>query len=87
MNVLDRLFLAHPRTVGESYGEHSLFALRIASRLLLAGTAALIHAVVPCLCQTTASRIILAMNADIVARRAKANQPQPAPVFGFAEYI
>lgn len=88
MSYLDRLFLAHPRTVGESYLQHSAFALRIGSRLLLAGLAAVIHAIVPCLCETTASRIILAMNADFLARRAKANQPQPAtPLFGFAEYI
>jgi hypothetical protein len=86
--ILDRLFLAHPRTVNESYLEHCAFAFRIGSRLLLAGAAALVHAVVPCLCETTASRIILALNADIVARRAKANQPQAKePLFGFAEYI
>jgi hypothetical protein len=88
MTYLDRVFLAHPRTVGESYLEHSAFALGIASRLLLAGSAALIHAIVPCLCETTASRIILGMHANIIARRAKANQPQPAaPLFSFAEYI
>ena len=92
MSILDRLFLAHPRTVGESYLEHCAFAFRIGSRLLLAGSAALVHAAVPCLCETTASRIILAMNADIVARRAKANKgAHPAqakePLFGFAEYI
>jgi Family of unknown function (DUF6356) len=87
MNYLDRVFLSHPRTVGETYPEHGAFALRFASRLLLAGTAALIHAVVPCLCETTASRIILGMHAEIVARRAAANRPQPSPPFGFAEYI
>jgi len=43
---------------------------------------------VPCLCETAASRIILALNADIVARRAKATQVQVTePLFGFAEYI
>ena len=94
MQILDRLFLAHPRTVNESYLEHCTFAFRIGSRLLLAGSAALVHAVVPCLCETTASRIILALNAGIVARRTKANQgPKPAttpaqePLCGFAEYI
>jgi hypothetical protein len=88
MQFLDRIFLAHPRTVGESYLEHSVFALRIGLRLVLAGMAALLHAIVPSLCETTASRIILAMNADILARRAKANQmQQAAPLFGFAEYI
>jgi hypothetical protein len=88
MQVLDRLFLAHPRTVNETYLEHCGFAFRIGSRLLLAGAAALVHAVVPCLCETTASRIILALNAGIVARRAKANPAQAQePLFGFAEYI
>ena len=89
MQILDRLFLAHPRTVNESYLEHCAFAFRIGSRLLLAGGAALVHAVVPCLCETTASRIILALNAGIVARRAKASGSAQAqePLFGFAEYI
>jgi hypothetical protein len=88
MQILDRVFLAHPRTVDESYLEHCCFAARIGSRLLLAGMAAMVHAIVPCLCETTASRIVLAMNSDIVARRAKANQSQAAaPLFGFAEYI
>lgn len=91
MQILDRLFLAHPRTVNESYLEHCAFAFRIGSRLLLAGAAAMVHAAVPCLCETTASRIILALNAGIVARRAKANAANTTqaqePLFGFAEYI
>lgn len=89
MQILERLFFAHPRTVNESYLEHCAFAFRIGSRLLLAGGAALVHAVVPCLCETTASRIILALNAGIVSRRAKATNPAQGqePLFGFAEYI
>ena len=92
MQILDRLFFAHPRTVNESYLEHCAFAFRIGSRLLLAGGAAMIHAVVPCLCETTASRIILALNAGILARRALAyraakSAQAPEPLFGFAEYI
>lgn len=86
MQHLDRLFFAHPRSVGESYLQHNAFALRIAGRLLVAGMAALVHAIVPCLCETTASRIVLAMHADIAARRAEANRRQPvAPLF--AEFI
>ena len=78
MPVLDRLFCAHPHSVGESYGEHCLFAVRFASRLLIAAGAALIHAVVPCLCETTASRTILAMHAEMVARRSRATDAMPA---------
>lgn len=78
MPTLDRLFCAHPHSIGESYAEHGLFALRFAARLLIAGGAALIHAVVPCLCETTASRMVLAMHAEIVARRSRATDTLPA---------
>lgn len=86
MQHLDRLFFAHPRSVGESYLQHNAFALRIAGRLLVAGMAALVHAIAPCLCETTASRIVLAMHSDIAARRAEANRRQPAAPL-FAEFI
>ncbi len=38
--TLHRLFLSHPQTVDESYGEHFLFALGFAMRLLGAGLVA-----------------------------------------------
>ena len=53
-----RLFSAHPATVGESYLGHARFAFSFAGWLLLAGLAALIHAILPFLFETTASRII-----------------------------
>lgn len=65
---LARLFTAHPQTVGESYFEHMGFALCFASRLLLAGGAALVHAVLPFLCETTASRIIRELHQRIENR-------------------
>jgi hypothetical protein len=77
VSAFDRLFYAHPHSIGESYVEHSGFALRFAARLLIAGGAALVHAIVPCLCETTASRIVLAMHGEIMARRARALQPEP----------
>jgi hypothetical protein len=76
VSALDPLFCAHPHSVGESYPEHGFFALRFAARLLIAGCAALLHAIVPCLCETTASRMVLAMHAEITDRRARAAQPQ-----------
>ncbi len=56
--VLDNVFLDHPRTVDESYTEHAAFAGRFAGRLLLAAGAAAVHAVVPCLFEKTASRMV-----------------------------
>ena len=72
--TLHRLFLSHPQTVDESYGEHFLFALGFAMRLLGAGLAALVHALIPCLFETTASRMICEMH-DRIARRTHALQP------------
>ena len=79
MTQLDRLFLDHPRSVGESYLEHSAFAFRMGLRLLGAGGAALIHAIVPSLCETTASRLIMAMHSEIVTRRAQAASSHALP--------
>lgn len=53
-----KLFTTHPETVGETYFGHMGFAAWFASRLFLAGGAALIHALLPFFFETTASRII-----------------------------
>lgn len=61
--MIDRVFLSHPRTVDESYVQHAVFAGGFAWRLFLASGAALIHAVIPCLFEKTASRMIAQMYA------------------------
>ena len=63
--MFGRLFLDHPRSVDESYFEHLLFAGGFALRLLGAGLAALVHALVPCLFEKTASQMITQMHAKI----------------------
>ena len=50
-----RAFRDHPASVGETYVEHMAFAAWFAFKLFLAGGAALIHAIVPSLFETTAS--------------------------------
>ena len=55
---LETLFLAHPRSVGESYFEHTFFALWFAGQLGLAALAALCHAILPFTCEKTASTIV-----------------------------
>ncbi len=42
-----RLFLDHPRSLGESYFEHQRVALTFSSWMLLGSIACLIHSVVP----------------------------------------
>jgi len=55
---LARLFTDHPASVDETYFGHMAFAGWFASRLLLAAGAALVHAFLPFLFETTASRIV-----------------------------
>ena len=59
--LIARAFTAHPASVGESYGEHMRFASRFSARLLAAGLAAAVHALIPCLFEKTASRMIAEM--------------------------
>ena len=66
--TLHRLFLSHPQSVDESYGEHFRFALGFAARLFSAALAALVHAIIPCLFETTASRMICQMHEHIAGR-------------------
>ena len=61
--MISRVFLAHPRCGDENYLEHMIFAGRFSLRLFAAGAAALVHAVIPCLFEKTASRMIAEMYA------------------------
>ncbi len=63
-----RLFIDHPQSVDETYFEHMRFAGWFASRLLLAGGAAVVHALIPCLFEQTASRLIKEMHARMTRR-------------------
>jgi hypothetical protein len=66
--MLRRLFLDHPRSVDESYIEHLLFAGGFALRLIGAGAAAFVHALIPCLFEKTASNMIAQMYAKTANR-------------------
>ena len=55
---LQKLFLEHPASVDESYGEHARFAFGFSMQLFAAAFAALIHALVPAFFEKTASGII-----------------------------
>ena len=61
--MFGRFFLDHPRSVDGNYFEHLLFAGGFALRLLGAGVAALVHALIPCLFEKTASNMIAKMYA------------------------
>ena len=62
--MIAKVFLDHPASVDETYGEHAVFAGKFAVKLFAAAFAATIHAIIPCLFEKTASRII----ADLYAK-------------------
>ena len=61
-----RFFTEHPASVGETYGEHFVFAVTLGSRMVLGGLACMLHGVVPELCKTTGSRTIRALALRLV---------------------
>jgi len=66
--MIRRLFLEHPQKAGESYFRHQRVALSFALPLLGAGLAAMVHAVIPGLCETTAGDAIRKLNARLERR-------------------
>jgi hypothetical protein len=67
-SAIDKVFFDHPHSVNESYGEHFRFAMGFSLKLIGAGLAAMVHALIPCLFKTTASSAIKQMHARIVNR-------------------
>ncbi len=61
-------FTEHPASVGETYAEHMAVALGYGVRLLGAGCAAVVHALVPALFETAASDAIREMHAEMENR-------------------
>jgi len=61
-------FTSHPRALGESYFSHQRAAFSYAGTLLVAGFAALVHGLVPCLFETTASRAVTRLHTQMARR-------------------
>ena len=57
-SLIDRWFLAHPASVNETYFQHMRFAGGFAFWMAVAGGAALVHALIPALCETTTGQIL-----------------------------
>lgn len=68
------LFVDHPGSVGESYSEHLIHAAGFSGRLLLAGIACLIHALLPFLFVKTGSRAVHQLYDRMVLNRARTEQ-------------
>lgn len=76
--MLDRLFLAHPRTVQESYGEHLVVASSFGLTMIAAGMACMVHALVPGLFERTGSRAIQHLHDRMIRNRSRLVAQVPA---------
>ncbi|MDE0852576.1 DUF6356 family protein [Yoonia sp.] len=67
-SLFARIFTVHPESVDETYFGHMKFAFGFAFWLGVAAMAALVHAIIPALCETTASRILVRLHGRMTAR-------------------
>jgi hypothetical protein len=76
--MIDRIFLSHPRSVGESYGEHAATAARFGITMIVGGAACVVHAVLPFLFARTASDAVKRLYAQMKARQPAFSRDKPA---------
>jgi hypothetical protein len=74
--MLGRLFVDHPRSLGLSWLAHSAGAAKIGGKLIGAGLAALVHAVIPGLFTDTAGRIVTETYQYVQKIRAGSGKPE-----------
>jgi hypothetical protein len=72
-----RLFTAHPASIGESYFGHLVQATSFGCRMLLAGSACILHGLFPFLFVTTGSDVMKELHGQMSARRERALKGLP----------
>ena len=76
--MIERIFLSHPRAVGESYCEHFATAARFGLVMILGGVACVVHAIIPALFVRTASDAVKKLYGQMKARQPAFSQERPA---------
>ena len=72
--MIRRIFLDHPRTVGETYTEHFGVAAGFGATMIWGGIKAVAHAFVPSICKTSGSDTVRSLHAKLVEKRAATAQ-------------
>ncbi len=68
-------FTRHPKSVGESYGEHMGVAWSFGFTLLGAGLACIVHGILPFAFERTGSQTVRRLNERLSNRTARADKP------------
>ena len=77
--MLAQLFQDHPKSLGMSWAEHGAGAIVIGARMVGAGVACMVHAVVPALFTETAGKTVVSLHDHMVKRKAGAANPNAWP--------
>ena len=77
--IAHRLFAEHPQSLGMSWAGHGIGAVAIGAKLIGAGVACLVHAVVPGWFTQTAGKTVTSMYDHMTKRRAGAANPENWP--------
>ena len=75
--IFERLLLAHPRTVGESYVEHAGIAGRFGATMVAGGLRCMVHAVLPSVFERSASDCVGRLHGELTRRRAASADAYP----------
>jgi Family of unknown function (DUF6356) len=67
--VISRIFLEHPKTVGETYWEHFRVASSFGVAMVSGGVKAMVHAVLPNVYETAGSDTIRRLHNIMVEKR------------------
>lgn len=78
-NLMRRLFIDHPRSLGMSWGEHGIGAVAIGATLVGAGAACLVHALVPGWFTQTAGKTVARIYEHVQQRKANSADPENWP--------
>ncbi len=81
-----RLFINHPASVGETYIEHCVHAVRFGALMLRGSMACFLHAAIPGVCTTTGSRSIARLYERMVVNRSN-SQSSRSNESGAREFI
>lgn len=71
---MKQIFTEHPQSVGETYAEHMYTALSFSRELLIGALACGVHAFLPFLFKTTASKRIVILHDRMVTHRKKCSR-------------
>lgn len=77
--MLQRLFLEHPQSVGETYLEHQRQAFGFAGTMFLGALACFVHGLVPSLFTRTGSAAVLRLHERLVIHRTSRPVRQTEP--------